>query len=154
VFHLQPPLRTSADRAALREALAQGLLAVSADHRAHGADAKAAPFARTAPGAAGFEAVLPVLAALVREEAIGLAAALGAVTHLPASLLGIPGGTLAPGASADLCVYDPAREWTVGPDTWRSAGTATPVWGRTLRGRVLATLAGGATVHDPQGLFA
>lgn len=153
-FHLQPPLRESADRAALREAVADGTLGVvSADHYAHAADAKTVPFARSAPGAAGFEALLPVLAGLA-DAGVPLPALLAAVTAGPARLLGVPGGTLAPGAPADLCLYDPAQVWIVGADTWLSGGHSTPVWGEALRGRVCATLVGGRPVHDSQALFA
>lgn len=158
VFHFQPPLRAGADRVALRAGVLDGTLAViSADHRALDADAKAVPFARSAPGAAGFEAVLPVLAGLAADAEPGapaLLALLAAVTVGPAGVFGLPVGTLAIGAAADVCLYDPAQDWTVDARSWHSAGTATPVWGERVHGRVVATLVGGRPVHDPRGLCA
>ena len=65
-FHLRPPLREPGDRAALREALADGTLdAVCSDHRPYDGEAKHQPFARCAAGVAGFEALLPLLLELV-----------------------------------------------------------------------------------------
>ena len=63
-FHLRPPLREAGDRAALREALADGTLdAVCSDHRPFDGEAKRQPFARCAAGVAGFEALLPLILA-------------------------------------------------------------------------------------------
>jgi dihydroorotase len=145
-FHLRPPLREPGDRAALREALADGTLdAVCSDHRPYDGEAKHQPFARCAAGVAGFEALLPLLLELV-SGGVPLARAIAAVTSGPAAVLG-GGGRIAVGALADLCVLQPDRDWIVGNDTWHSAGACTPVWGRALRGRVARTLLGGRTVY-------
>ncbi|MGE0810913.1 MAG: amidohydrolase family protein [Immundisolibacter sp.] len=145
-FHLRPPLREPGDRAALREALADGTLdAVCSDHRPYDGEAKHQPFARCAAGVAGFEALLPLLLELV-SGGVPLARAIAAVTSGPAAVLG-GGGRIAVGALADLCVLQPDRDWIVGNDTWHSAGACTPVWGRALRGRVTRTLLGGRTVY-------
>jgi len=149
-FHLRPPLREAGDRAALREALADGTLdAVCSDHRPFDGEAKRQPFARCAAGVAGFEALLPLLLALVHEHELPLPRALAAVTSGPAAVLG-DGGRLTVGALADVCVVDPDRTWTVDASTWRSGAQCTPVWGRTLRGRVLLTLLGGQVVYRLQ----
>ncbi len=146
-FHLRPPLREAGDRAALREALADGTLdAVCSDHRPFDGEAKRQPFARCAAGVAGFEALLPLLLALVQEHGLPLPRALAAVTSGPAAVLG-EGGRLAVGAVADVCVVDPDRTWTVDASTWHSSAHCTPVWGQTLRGRVQSTLLGGQVVY-------
>ena len=145
-FHLRPPLREPGDRAALREALADGTLdAVCSDHRPNDGEAKRQPFARCAAGVAGFEALLPLALDLV-SSGVPLARAIAAVTSGPAAVLG-GGGRIGIGALADLCVLAPQQSWTVSVDTWRSAGVCTPVWARVLRGRVTRTLLGGRTVH-------
>ncbi|MGK2940447.1 MAG: amidohydrolase family protein [Immundisolibacter sp.] len=146
-FHLRPPLREAGDRAALREALADGTLdAVCSDHRPHDGEAKRQPFARCLPGVAGFEALLPLTLQLVEAGVLPLERALAALTSGPAAVLGA-GGTLAVGAPADLCVVDAEQTWQVGADTWHSAGRCTPVWGQSLRGRVTLTLLAGRPVY-------
>lgn len=146
-FHLRPPLREAGDRAALREALADGTLdAVCSDHRPFDGEAKRQPFARCAAGVAGFEALLPLALALTQDGGLPLPRALAAITSGPAAVLG-DGGRLAVGALADLCVVDPDRVWTVDASTWHSGAQCTPAWGQTLRGRVLLTLLGGQVVY-------
>jgi dihydroorotase len=44
-------------------------------------------------------------------------------------------------------VFDPAAAWTVEPERFYSRGKSTPLAGRTLHGRVRATLVGGVVVH-------
>lgn len=146
-FHLRPPLREAGDRAALREALADGTLdAICSNHRPFDGEAKRQPFVRCAAGVAGFEALLPLVLTLAQDGGLPLPRALAAVTSGPAAVLG-GGGRLAVGALADLCVVDPGRAWTVDASTWHSAAQCTPVWGQTLRGRVLLTLLGGQVVY-------
>ena len=147
--HVRPPLRSQRDRDGLRRALARGRIeAVSAHHEPHDADAKAAPFAASAAGISGFDTFLPLLLDLVRGNVLPLPAALAAAATAPARILGLPGGNLAPGAVADLCVFDPELSWTVDHDSLRSQGHNTPFLGQTLRGRVTHTLVGGRLVHE------
>ncbi len=60
LYHVQPPLRTRADRDGLREAVKSGVVsAISSHHQPHERDAKLAPFGATEPGtaaAAGIDA--------------------------------------------------------------------------------------------------
>ena len=67
---------------------------------------------------------------------------------MPARVLGLEAGTLAPGAPADLAVVDLEREWTVDPARFHSKGKNTPFTGRALRGAVVATVCRGALVHE------
>jgi len=61
-FHIQPPLRTKADQAALIEGVRSGVItAICSDHQPHNADAKLAPFAETEPGISSLETLLPSL---------------------------------------------------------------------------------------------
>ncbi len=61
-------------------------------------------------------------------------------------------GTLGPGAVGDVTILDPDAEWTVDPDDFASMGKNTPIAGRTLRGRVVATVLGGRVVHALEGV--
>jgi len=142
--HLVPPLRTSRDRAALRAGVADGTIdVVCSDHTPVDDDGKQLPFAEAEAGATGLELLLPLTLKWAAEDGIDLAAALGTITRAPAGLLGVPGGALAVGSVADVCVFDPAAHWTVSARTLRSQGKNTPFLGLEVAGQVRHTLVGG-----------
>jgi dihydroorotase len=62
-------------------------------------------------------------------------------------VLGTGAGTLTAGAPADLCLFDPSREWVVSAEALASQGRNTPFLGRTLTGRVVRTFVAGRSVH-------
>ena len=143
-----PPLRSDSDRDALRRAVADGTLqAICSDHQPHDADAKAAPFVASEPGISGLDTLLALALRLDDEGALPLSAAVARVTSGPAELLGLPGGTLRPGAPADVCLVNPREPWWVTPDALHSRGRNTPFTGWELTGRVRQTLVDGVAVH-------
>jgi dihydroorotase len=147
--HLSPPLRDPSDRDALRRALADGTVdAVCSDHTPVDDDAKQVPFAEAEPGATGLELLLPLTLQWGREAGLDPVQSLGPATFRAARVLGVPAGTLAPGAPADICLFDPARSWVVTPAALASQGKNTPFQGLELTGRVVRTLVGGRTVHS------
>ena len=77
-------------------------------------------------------------------------------TTAPAAAVGRQGsfGTLAPGALGDVALLDPNAAWTVEPATFASKGKNTPLGGRQLRGRVVATIFGGRLVHETDRVVA
>ncbi len=142
--HVDPPLRTQRDRDALREAACTGLLtAVCSDHQPHEPDAKLAPFPSTEPGISGLDTLLSLMLKLVMEDVMPLRQALALLTSGPAGVLGIAHGSLAPGAPADVCLFDPHAEWEVSEATLASRGHNTPFTGWHLPGRVRAVVIGG-----------
>ncbi|WP_440996451.1 dihydroorotase [Arhodomonas sp. SL1] len=147
-FHLRPPLRSQADREALRAAVADGEIPViCSGHSPRGSDAKEGPFATTAPGGTGVDTLLPLTLRLVEEDVLGLADALARLTSGPASVLGLDTGRLTPGRPADVCVFDPEAVWWCHPETLRSRGRSSPFLGWELTGRATVTLVGGEIVH-------
>jgi len=88
-----------------------------------------------------------VLMELVAADVLSLPIALRALTSSPAEVFGLEAGRLAVGGTADLVVLDPRAVWTVDPASFQSRGRSTPLAGRSLRGKVLATLVGGEIVH-------
>jgi dihydroorotase len=147
--HLRPPLRSAADRDALVAAVATGVIdAVTSDHQPHEADAKAAPFSLTEPGASTLDLLLPLLLRVVAEGRLDLMHALKAATVAPARILGLEPPRLDPGAPADVVVVDPDAEFTVDAAALRSAGRNTPFLGWRLRGRVGFTLLRGRVVYE------
>ena len=141
--HVIPPLRSSEDREALLEALADGTIdAICSQHTPIGSSSKAAPFPATRPGMAGVDTLLSLVLGLVDEGKLDLARALDAITAAPARCLGIQAGQLETGRPASLCVLDAAAEKDYG-ENWLSAGGNSP-WRRSvLKGSVKLTVCQG-----------
>jgi len=146
---MNPPLRTADDVAALQEAVKDGTIDVIAtDHAPHHYDEKEREFADAPNGIVGLETALAVnLTWLVSSGIIELPTLITRMSTTPAKLFHLPGGTLAKGADADITVFDAGAKWTVDPASFRSKGRNTPYAGRTLSGRVHATIVGGQVIH-------
>lgn len=147
--HVLPPLRSSRDREALRQALKDGVIsAVCSDHQPHEPDAKLAPFADAAPGISGLESLLPLTLKLADEKILTVNEAIASITGKPAEILGVDTGHLGVEATADVCIFDPEAWWTLTADKLVSRGHNTPFVGWELRGRVTHTLVGGQVVFE------
>ena len=146
---LEPPLRSEADRQALIEAVAEGLVdVVTSAHTPAPAGDKRRPFAEAAPGASGVELMLPALLSLHHEAGHPLVELIRAVTLAPAQILGVQGGRVAPGAPADLVLVDIDSPVIVDADKLMSKSKNSPFDGRRLQGEVLLTMVGGRIVHQ------
>ncbi|MES2190466.1 MAG: dihydroorotase [Pseudomonadota bacterium] len=155
---LDPPLRQQRDRDALRQGLADGTVdALVSDHTPVDEDAKTLPFAEAEPGATGLELLLSLACKWSRDSggSADLMRALAVLTSEPARVLGAAlgsfqasAGQLVKGGVADICVFDPAAEWTVEPSALRSQGKHTPFSGYQLPGRVRHTLVGGQLAYQ------
>jgi dihydroorotase len=62
-------------------------------------------------------------------------------------LYGLPIPRIERGAPANLCLVDLKARWTVGEDGYASRSSNCAFHGRTLSGRVMLTVAGGAVAH-------
>ncbi len=146
---MNPPLREAADVAALRAGLADGTLdCIATDHAPHHYDAKEQEFDNAPFGVVGLETALGVaITELVEGGALTLPALVRCLATRPAEVAHLPAGTLAPGAPADVVIFDPAAEWTVDPARFFSKSRNTPFAGRKLKGQVRWTIVGGAIVH-------
>ncbi|MCH7874180.1 MAG: dihydroorotase [Gemmatimonadetes bacterium] len=147
---MNPPLREPEDVAAIREALKDGTIDVIAtDHAPHHYDAKEREFDDAPFGIIGLETALGLgVTELVRGGVLTLPELIARMSTVPARIFHLPGGTLAPGAPADVVVLDPGATWTVDPSMFFSKSRNTPFAGRELRGRVIRTLVGGRTVFQ------
>ncbi len=143
-----PPLRSHADRAALRRAVADGLAVVCSDHTPVDEDGKQLPFAESLPGAIGLELMLPLVLKWAEEEKVSLPDALARITSDPATVLGIDAGALEIGRRADVCIFNPEETWRVKAENLRSQGKNTPFLGCEMTGRVRATLVSGQVVFE------
>jgi dihydroorotase len=149
--HVIPPLRSQRDRDGLRQALKDGVVsAVCSDHQPHEPDAKLAPFSVSEPGISGLETLLPLTLRLVDEGLIDMTRAIAAMTSEPADIIGVDTGSLAAGATADICVFDPDLRWTLNEADMVSRGNNSPFIGWELKGRTTHTVAGGEVVFEPK----
>lgn len=147
--HVIPPLRTLRDRDALRLGVSDGTItAVCSDHQPHEPDAKLSPFQSTAPGISALETLLPLSLRLVDDGVLTLSAAIARFTCQPAGILGLPAGSLGIGATADICIFDPDKYWTLDKETLVSRGHNTPFSGWEFKGRVTHTVLGGKIVYE------
>ncbi len=141
-----PPLRASADVAALREGLADGTIdAIATDHAPHSPVEKELEFENAAFGMIGLETALPLCLDLVRDGLLTPSLLVQRLTVGPASLLALPGGSLALGSPADVTVIDPDMAWPCEPGQLLSRSKNSPFLGRSLRGRAVLTLVAGRT---------
>ncbi|HYF59579.1 MAG TPA: dihydroorotase [Burkholderiaceae bacterium] len=146
---VDPPFRTQRDRDALGAALADGTLdAVCSDHTPVDDDAKLVPFGEAEPGATGLELLLPLTLSWARRAGVPLLDAVSRLTRDAERIARCGGGSLAPGAPADVCVFDPDEAWVVSAETLLSQGRHTPFARREVQGRVRATVVGGRVAFE------
>jgi dihydroorotase len=146
---VKPPLRSEADRAAMVDGVASGVIdVIVSSHDPQAADTKRQPFAQAAFGAVGLETLLPVALGLHHDGLAPLNLVLRALSTTPAKIFGLPAGTLSKGAPADLVLIDPDEPFTVREDGLRSRARNTPFEGRRFHGRAQKTYVGGACVFD------
>ena len=121
--------------------------AIASDHAPQDHDSKRVPFAAAAPGAVGLETLLPVALELYHKGAIGLLDLLTRLTLGPATILGLPLGTLALDGPADLVIFDLDRPWVVDAGAFRSKSKNSPFDKRPVAGAVVMTVVDGRIVH-------
>ena len=145
---MYPPLRTAADREAIRQGLADGTIdAIASDHAPHSSIEKLAAFDQAANGIIGLETTLALALQLVHEGLIALPRLVELMTRHPADIIAVDCG-LQTGMPADITIIDPDVEHTVVAETFRSKSRNTPFDGWELRGRAVATLVGGQIVYQ------
>jgi dihydroorotase len=146
---LSPPLRTESDRQALVAALASGLVdVIMSDHNPQDVEVKRLPFAEAASGAVGLQTMLPAALRLIHNGEMEWKTLIRAMSTRPAELLGLPGGSLRPGAPADVIVIDADVPWVLDRDDLKSLCKNTPFDEARFSGRVMRTIVGGRTVYE------
>ena len=146
---VKPPLRSEADRAAMVEGVASGIIdVIVSSHDPQAADTKRQPFAQAAFGAVGLETLLPVALGLHHHGDADLLRIVKALTASPAKILGLDTGVLAKGAPADLVLIDPDVPFVVDPEKLHSRARNTPFEGRRFQGHAVMTFIGGERVYD------
>lgn len=141
---VNPPLRTSQDRAALLAALKDGTCdCIATDHAPHTADDKAAG----APGFTGLETAYAVCnTVLCKQEKLSEQKLSALMSAKPAEILGLKKGLVKEGYDADLVLLDSDKKWRVDSTRFYSKGKATPLDGKSLQGRVMGTMLEGKEI--------
>jgi len=142
---MNPPLRSEADREAVVAGLRDGTIdCIATDHAPHTMDDKKVEYDQAANGVVGLEtAVALCLDRLVGAGVVELPHLVALLSANPARVLGLPGGTLAPGSPADLTVLDLAKKRQVDPSRFESRSRNTPFGGWILKGWPAMTIVGG-----------
>ena len=147
-YKMNPPLREPSDCDALAAGLEDGTVdAVATDHAPHHEDDKALDFGTAPFGVVGLETAAAVgYDRLVRTGRLSLPRFAEVFSAGPARALDLPGGTLAPGAPANLTLFDPQRRWRVDASRFESLSRNTPFEGWDLVGAPAATIVEGRVV--------
>ena len=145
VFKVHPPLRSDADVAAVKAALADGTIdAIATDHAPHTAETKERSMLEASPGMLGLETAMSLA---LTELGCTPQRLFTLMSSGPARVARIADmhGTLAVGRAANVCVIDPSAVWTVDPSRLASKARNTPYAGRLMTGRVRHTICNGST---------
>jgi len=147
-YKMKPPLRCQHDADAVIEGIVSGVVdAIATDHAPHPGSEKMQEFERCPFGILGLETAIGLsLSELVHKGLITLTRFVDLFTTGPANILKLDRGTLAPGAPADVTIFDLHTEWTYDVQQSYSKSRNSPFHGRRFRGGPLATIVGGEIV--------
>ena len=147
-FKMKPPLRCHEDAAAVIDGIVTGVVdAIATDHAPHAGSEKMQEFERCPFGITGLETAIGLaLSELVHPGRITVNRMVELFTAGPANILRLNRGSLAPGAPADVTIFDLDTEWTYDVQQSLSKSRNSPFSGRNFRGGPLATIVGGAIV--------
>ena len=137
---MNPPLRSEADREAIRAGLADGTIdAIATDHAPHSSKEKDVAFGSAANGIVGLETSVSLSLKLVQDGVLSFSRLVEKMSTNPARILGLNNG-LRVGQAADITIIDPESEYTVNSANFQSLSRNTPFEGWQLKGRPVLTM--------------
>ncbi|MBR1723988.1 MAG: amidohydrolase family protein, partial [Ruminococcus sp.] len=148
-YRMSPPLRTEDDRQAIEEALLDGTIdCIIPDHAPH-SDEEKTDFLTAPNGVVGLETSLAAtLTQLYHGGRCSIMDVARFMSQNPRKVLGLPEVKIAEGAPAELCIFDPEREWVVDPEKLHSKSKNTVFKGERFKGKVLYTICNGKIVFE------
>jgi dihydroorotase len=149
-YKMNPPLRSAADRDAMVAGMVDGTIdAIATDHAPHAFHEKQVEFERASMGIIGLETALPIAITVLHDHfKLPLWRIVELLSSGPARVFSLEGrGTLAPGALADVTIFDPRKKWTYDASQSRSKSRNTPYDGWSFTGKVITTVVGGKVVY-------
>jgi dihydroorotase len=148
-FKVNPPLRSAADVAAVKQGLKDGTIdAIATDHAPHSLTDKEVEFDYAAFGLTGLETSLGLALKLVDDGILSLNELVLRMSTNPARILHLQKGTLKTGSDADITVIDLKKNWVVDPQSLRSRGKNTPFYGWKMTGKAVMTIVGGEITYQ------
>lgn len=149
-YKMNPPLRSTHDRAALMTGLLDGTIDfIATDHAPHEVEEKARGFLHAPFGVIGLETAFPLLyTRLVKPGLMRLEELVARMSAIPAACFNLEGGSVAEGQAADLTLVDLDKERVVDPSDFYSQSTNSPFVGWRLAGWPVWTMVDGRIVYD------
>jgi dihydroorotase len=146
---VNPPLRTAEDVEAIKAGLQDGTLdVIASDHAPHHISEKDQDYTAAPAGMIGLETSVGLALRLYHEGVLSLPQLIAKYTVHPASILGVPHGTLRVGSSADVTILDLDYTYEVEATALRSRSKNSPFLGWRLRGAAVATLVNGEVIFE------
>lgn len=147
---MNPPLRSADDVEAVIEGLCDKTIdCIITDHAPHHIDEKNLEFEYAANGIVGLETSLALgITYLVKTGRMTLGELLQKMTYNPSNILNLGLGEIAPGAVADLTIFDPDEIWTVDVKNFKSKSKNSPYDGFTLSGKAHMTIVEGRVMYN------
>jgi dihydropyrimidinase len=153
-FILQPPLRTTEDRAQLREFVQSGMIdVISTDTCDYTLAQKRefSEFTRTPGGLPGIETLLPLMYTLFCDELREpVESIISLMSYNPARIFGLypQKGVLQVGSDADIVLYDPSPGRTIHHEDLHYRAGYSPFEGMRVRGQVHTTISRGDIIYQ------
>jgi dihydroorotase len=147
-YKMKPPLRSTGDRGAVADGIANGSIsAIATDHAPHPGSEKMQEFERCPFGIIGLETAISLaLEKLVHPGRITLHRMVELFTTGPDSVMRLGRGTLTPGAPGDVTIFSEHLSWTYDVNQSLSRSRNSPFDGKTFRGGPVATIVNGVVV--------
>ena len=142
-----PSIKTSSDRAALREALKNGQIdTIGSDHAPHLLSEKDAPYGSAPSGLPSIQQTLPVLLTIAEEEEIPLERIASVFSEKAAEIYGLERGKIQEGWYADLVIFDLSKDFVVRNEDQHGKCGWTPYDGVTLKGVIEEVIINGKQI--------
>lgn len=143
-WKMNPPIRSEEDRQALIKGVQDGTIeCIITDHAPHSREEKSKGLAGSSMGVVGLEtSFAAVNTYMVEKGYISFEKLVEVMSINPRKIFGLESG-IQIDKPADITIVDPKAKWVVNPEEFISMGKATPFAGKTLTGKVIATIYNG-----------